>query len=136
MTVQELIDTLEGFDHDAEVKLAIQPSWPFQHSISEVVQGIDGSCVAPQWGVIKTLDDGDEEIEECQSRWEADQRVSECGRMPHVVAARVGALFDGEIVDRDEATELEECIDKVVYLADGGQDCYLPGDVASTLGWK
>ena len=48
MTVQELIEYLEGFDGDAEVKLAQQPSWPFEYSIGaieEVPQGDDTSIL-------------------------------------------------------------------------------------------
>jgi len=36
MTVGDLIEELEGYPEDAEVRLAIQPSWPFEHSVSEV----------------------------------------------------------------------------------------------------
>lgn len=34
MTVAELIAILEDFDGDAEVRLAQQPSWPFEYSIA------------------------------------------------------------------------------------------------------
>lgn len=36
MTVGQLIETLEGFDPDAVVRLAVQPSWPFEHSIGRI----------------------------------------------------------------------------------------------------
>lgn len=38
MQVAELIEALEDFDPDTEVRLAIQPSYPFQHTIAEVVE--------------------------------------------------------------------------------------------------
>ncbi len=36
MTVKELIEMLENQPQDAEVQLAIQPSWAFAHSIAGV----------------------------------------------------------------------------------------------------
>lgn len=36
MTVRELIGVLEEQDPDAEVRLMIQPSWPFEHAIAGV----------------------------------------------------------------------------------------------------
>lgn len=36
MQVQDLIEALGQFDPDAEVRLAVQPGWPFEHSISQV----------------------------------------------------------------------------------------------------
>jgi hypothetical protein len=41
MTVQELIDELEGCDDDAEVRLLAQPSWPFEYTIAAVVKARD-----------------------------------------------------------------------------------------------
>lgn len=38
MTVAELISQLEDFDGDTEVRLAQQPNWPFEYSISEIVE--------------------------------------------------------------------------------------------------
>lgn len=35
-TVRDLINELEEFDPDAEVRLAIQPQWPFEHRIADV----------------------------------------------------------------------------------------------------
>jgi hypothetical protein len=37
MTVRELIEALEDYDQDAEVRIAIQPRWPLEYSISDVV---------------------------------------------------------------------------------------------------
>jgi hypothetical protein len=38
MLVRQLIAELESCDPDCEVRLAIQPSWPFEHSIRSVVE--------------------------------------------------------------------------------------------------
>lgn len=38
MTVQELIDELEMMDPNAEVRLAMQPSWPFEYSIDQIAE--------------------------------------------------------------------------------------------------
>ena len=38
MTVGELIHELKYMDEDATVRFASQPSWPFEYSISGVVQ--------------------------------------------------------------------------------------------------
>lgn len=37
MTVAELIQELEYFDGDTEVRFASQPNWPFEYSIRNVV---------------------------------------------------------------------------------------------------
>lgn len=37
MTVGDLLAALQGFDEGTEVRLAMQPSWPFEYSISEVI---------------------------------------------------------------------------------------------------
>lgn len=42
MTVRELINLLEDYNEDAEVRIAHQPSWPFEYSIGNVV-GCEGA---------------------------------------------------------------------------------------------
>ena len=37
MTISELITQLNDFDGDAEVRLAVQPNWPFENSIAHVI---------------------------------------------------------------------------------------------------
>ncbi len=69
MTVKGLIKKLETCDPDSIVRLAIQPSWPFEHSIDRVEEFF--------------MDDG------------AD----------------------------------------IVYLSEGGQVRYLPGEAKDGLGW-
>ena len=41
MRVQELIDELESFDGEAEVRFLAQPSWPFEYTIAAVVEASD-----------------------------------------------------------------------------------------------
>jgi hypothetical protein len=41
VTVQELIDELEGFDPEAEVRFLAQPAWPFEYTIAAVVEPTD-----------------------------------------------------------------------------------------------
>ena len=41
MKVSELLELLEDMPEDAEVRLAHQPSWPFEYSIDQVVE-VDG----------------------------------------------------------------------------------------------
>ncbi len=41
MTVQELIDELDGRDRDVEVRFLAQPSWPFEYTIAAVVVAAD-----------------------------------------------------------------------------------------------
>lgn len=41
MTVQELIDELERYDPEAEVRFLAQPSWPFEYFIAAVLEATD-----------------------------------------------------------------------------------------------
>jgi hypothetical protein len=41
MTVRDLVRLLEDFDPDAEVRLAVQPSWPLRHNVAGVCAGGD-----------------------------------------------------------------------------------------------
>ena len=38
MTIEELIQELEGIDPELEISFASQPSWPFEYSIGGVVE--------------------------------------------------------------------------------------------------
>lgn len=82
MTVRELIMELEDFPQDAEVRLACQPAWPFEYSISSVVS------VHPK--------DTDEE----------------------------------------EFTPEEDDEESIIYIGEGSQIGYLPGQAANKLGWS
>lgn len=46
MTVEELTSILEGMNPDAEVRVAMQPSWPFEYSVQDyVIESEDGETV-------------------------------------------------------------------------------------------
>jgi predicted membrane GTPase involved in stress response len=77
MTVGELKEMLEGLDDDMEVRLAMQPAWPFEYSISSV-----------------------------------------------------------EVIDNDPEGSDKEPIEGIVYLVEGDQLGYLPGNVCNQLGWR
>ncbi|MCL6281051.1 hypothetical protein M3398_27685 [Streptomyces albidoflavus] len=44
MTVGELIEQLEQMDPEATVRLATQPQYPFEYSISRAAEAEDGIC--------------------------------------------------------------------------------------------
>ena len=41
MTVQALIDQLDAHDPEAEVRFLAQPAWPFEYTLSGVVEASD-----------------------------------------------------------------------------------------------
>lgn len=42
LTVGELIERLENCDPQSPIALAIQPSWPFEYTLSDVEEADDG----------------------------------------------------------------------------------------------
>ena len=80
MTVSEMIEMLEQMDGNAEVRLAFQPQWPFEHEVGEIVE--------VEYG------DDDDEVDD----------------------------------DADRPN--------IVYIGEGGQLDYLPGNASSALGWR
>jgi hypothetical protein len=56
MTVAELIRELEDMPEDAEVRLAFQPSWPFEHSIDRIVSTDDDES-EEKYEIVEALDD-------------------------------------------------------------------------------
>jgi predicted RNA-binding Zn-ribbon protein involved in translation (DUF1610 family) len=114
MTLDELISELEDLrdEHGGgiEVRLAHQPSWPFEYSVDKVVASPD--------------DEGDEkECPECGEpldyRTVDGQRVMVCMDRQHC-GFEAGA---------------EDAPPPVVYIAEGRQIGYLPGEAAKALGW-
>ncbi len=99
MTVRDLLDMLEGMDENAEVRLAHQPSWPFEYSVSDVQEVTVGG-------------------------WDDDDLPD----LENMTAQEGQRLREGE--------EVNEKATKVVYLAEGGQLGYLPGEVCKALGWR
>lgn len=104
MTIDELIsilqDAAEEVGGDAEVRLAHQPQWPFEYSLS-------GQTVISKPGV--------DDLEE-------HERFMGCEEMD--AEAELQRLR--QIVEEGSA---------IVYLGEGSQLGYLPGDVKSGLGW-
>ena len=47
MVVGDLMAELEQLDPELEVRLAMQPSWPFEHSIAQLV--VSGSDKTGRW---------------------------------------------------------------------------------------
>jgi hypothetical protein len=59
MTVGELLELLEDFPEDAEVRLAHQPSWPFEYSIETVADSAGEQTSCSECGI--DWDEHDEE---------------------------------------------------------------------------
>ena len=80
MTVGELKEMLEDLDDDMEVRLAHQPSWPFEYSIS------NGQVVD-----VNEPDEDDEEAEEKEPR-EILYLIegSQLGYLPGIVSQAIG----------------------------------------------
>lgn len=139
MTVQDLIDQLESFDPDAEVKLAIQPTWAFQHSIEQAIESREP--IDAVWGVRVVWKDGDEEFNEATEpgSYSATCLAREITRThcddPNFDHCHIAGICDGEILSADQMYSLEHEATPVVYIAEGGQDCYLPAHAANELGW-
>lgn len=85
MTVAELIEMLEDMDPEAEVRIAQQPSWPFEYSIKDVVET----------GGEQEADEKAENGEAEQDREELPKVVylvedEQLGYLPGYVARRIG----------------------------------------------
>jgi hypothetical protein len=118
MTVYELKRALEDLDDNTEVRLAHQPSWPFEYEISQVVATEPPSLIVDFWRedggwfvVDENEDPQDEEF------W----------------------VF-GPVETREEAqshldNNIEIKFTPVVYIAEGSQLGYLQGDAKKAVGW-
>lgn len=83
MTVQELIDALSQMNPDAEVRIAHQPSWPFELSVGSVVSAED-AFEAPE----APEDDEDEELPDLEVVWIGEG--SQIGYLPGAVKVALG----------------------------------------------
>jgi len=106
MNVSELIAHLEDCDPDAEVRLATQPSWPFEWSISDIIQPL-----SPQAITKHQFDDATDSQRDAWTRQEEE----------------------GTVIFVEEGYEDPPL---VVYVAEGRQIGYLPANASSELGWK
>lgn len=112
MTLQELIQQLTelqqelGPNEDPEVRLAIQPQWAFAHRIDQVV--------FPEAPRVVTRDEYEAMDEVAQDRCDRD-------------------ADDGLVVYQEECEPMPE---RFIYIGEGGQVEYLPGDASRALGWR
>ncbi len=109
MNVRELIEELEGFDEDTEVRLAFQPSWPLQYHVADVIEVAADEHDVHESGVCDT-----------------------CGE-------DFSGLDDPTIAIEQHLSDTAGSGKTIVYIAEGGQlydEPYLPGHVARELGWK
>jgi len=120
MIVQELINELEGMNPEAEVRLATQPSYPFEYSVNEVVEVEPGQGIEiarGDWGGEEgwylLIESGFEETDH-SGPFETEE-----GAEAALVKMIEDSGSDGP----------------VVYLVEGSQLGYLPGDARRTLGW-
>jgi hypothetical protein len=109
--IYELIEELQQYDEATEVRLAQQPSWPFEYAIGSVVAAGNGDHLEV------TLDEGDWVI----LNHEAEEEVER-----HATEAEAHAALRAMKEDDEE----------VVYIGEGGQVGYLPGDAAKKLSWR
>lgn len=112
MTIQELIsilqDAAEEIGEDAEVRLAHQPSWPFEYSLSgDFAIGRKGQDDLTDF--LEAKDDPDNEWTDFEKEAAAEEE------------ARLRAVVDES--------------KPVFYLGEGSQLGYLPGDIKKELGW-
>jgi predicted RNA-binding Zn-ribbon protein involved in translation (DUF1610 family) len=119
MKLQELIDELTDLAPEVgpgtEVRLAIQPHYPFQHSIADVVVA---STSTEQVTCPECDGKGQIHLSATPDHDEADYECARCDGY-------------GGIDDPDG--------EPVVFIAEGGQlydEPYLPGPARDELGWR
>ncbi len=109
-TEKDLIHELQNYDCDAEVRLAFQPSWTFEHSIGAV----GGSSPSQAYEILREADD----------EW--------------YVVANDGEQVAGASTQADAQAKLDELVgddETVVYIAEGDQLGYLPATAKPAIGW-
>ena len=109
MNVRNLIGELETLDGDMEVRIAMQPQWPFEHSLEMVA--------AP---------DDDRYLVKDEDGWYV---VQDSRERPEQIAGPMES--DGEAED----WLAEHPVSEVVYLVEGDQIGYLPGHAKRAAGW-
>jgi len=137
VTVRELISLLEQYDGDNEVVLAIQPSWPFEHSIGEVVEMPEAKV---EWGVQYIDAEGDSEeveVDLCDTAAEAYElaiSIRDDKRFLDVTVVGKPATAEEWIPEQEVQAFLDDGPRKV-YIGEAGQNGYLDGEAKSALGW-
>lgn len=82
MKVHELIMELEDMDQDAEVRLAIQPAYPFQHSI-EGVYKMPEAEEQPNREHFPANEQGGDDYEDAMFDWE-DRQADHPGNVVYI----------------------------------------------------
>jgi hypothetical protein len=110
MTLRRLIEALEDLaaEHgdNAEVRLAFQPSWPFEHSIGEIAANAD-----------EDADDEPDDMDDDAGPEDDDEPEHEDYPGQRVVGPETGKPA-------------------VIYIGEGAQIGYLPGNASRALGWR
>lgn len=108
MNAQDLIEILTSLPdpENTEVRMAIQPNWPFEHAIA---------------GTVFNHETDQEEY--CDEPDRDDYHTTE----EYLEAMHT---YEGEHPERDPRNQAP-----VIYLTDGNQIGYLPGNIASAAGW-
>jgi len=107
MNVGELKMLLEDMDDDMEVRLAMQPNYPMEYTIGDVVE--------------VNLNDKTTEIQELREELENTEDAEEKSQL------------ESDIMDLEQDQDDKEYI---VYLSESSQTGYLPGIVSRELGWR
>jgi hypothetical protein len=112
MNIRDLINELEDiaseYSDDIEVRIAEQPSWPFENEIAQVVAVdlLKEDCEVCRGSCMEDTDDGEQTCTAC----------------------------NGSGVKKAKEDEGIESI--VVYLGEGNQIGYLPGAARQALEWS
>ena len=120
MTKRELIEALEEYGNDeTEVRLAHQPRWAFEYSISEVVSAPVGckACGDQEDGLKCGDCDGEGETVMIGDVEGKTVKCPSCGGEGFIQCFH------------DDA-------DEIIYIGEGSQIGYLPQTAAESLGWK
>jgi hypothetical protein len=108
MTVGDLLAQLESLDPSIEVRLAMQPSWPFEYSIAR-------AHLRPKAKPLKS-----EEEVEAMSQSDRDRYMEECE--------------SGVYADEDDPNQ-RDMFEPILYLTEGQQLRYLPEVVKNNIDW-
>lgn len=137
MTKEQLIGVLEGLPDGTEIRLAMQPSWPFEYSIQDepVISG-DQEAFA-EW----VEDEYDDILEWVKQRGLKDEphRIS-VGDMDEYgeVTLEVWDDDDGFITSytpEEIPIAPSQFGSNIVYLAEERQIGYLPSEIKEKLSW-
>lgn len=105
MLVRDLVERLMEMDQEVEVRLAHQPTWPFEYDIDEVVE-VRAPRIVTRAEFEEMSDDDAEKV--------------------------MAQADEGEVALVDEGQDAPETI---VYIGEGRQLRYLPGNAKRELGW-